>query len=107
VWVTAIFCVVWTSLHLHGNTVRNVGVYLTKVLSKLGYTRVTVLDHGQTATVADGRMTVTAVEGASDCLLSTVSAGSVGVGKRSNSTACARMLMCAAALKPSSHLTTA
>ena len=35
-----------------------------QVLSKLGYTRVTELDHGQTVTVAGGRMTVTAVEGA-------------------------------------------
>ena len=35
-----------------------------QVLSKLGYTRVTVVDHGETVTVADGRMTVTAFEGA-------------------------------------------
>ena len=33
------------------------------MLSKLGYTRVTVVDHGETVTVADGRMTVTAFEG--------------------------------------------
>jgi len=35
-----------------------------QVLSKLGYSRVTVVDHGETVTVADGRMTVTAFEGA-------------------------------------------
>ena len=55
-------------------------VHVPKVLSKLGYTQITVLDHGQTATVADGRMTVTAVEGASLRPLGTLSSGSVWVG---------------------------
>ena len=35
-----------------------------KVVQGLGYTNVTVVEHGQTVTVADGRMKVTAVEGA-------------------------------------------
>lgn len=36
-----------------------------KIVQGLGYSNVTVLEHGESATVADGRLRVTAVAGAS------------------------------------------
>ena len=60
----SIMCVIHQPAAFHHRSDFNRMLLSLQVLSKLGYSRVTVVDHGETVTVADGRMTVTAFEGA-------------------------------------------